>query len=105
MTRSSDDLPAPLAPRPPILAAGNIEMLIPDRTSRSGGWNRRRSRMVKMNWGPMPGDRSPERPGSETRNGPGVGPGPLQWDLAVQVDRRPELRERVVPERRLSWCL
>src|SRR5438874_2289696 len=48
MIRSSDDLPAPLDPRTPILAPGNIEMLMPRSTSRSGGWNRRRSRMVKM---------------------------------------------------------
>src|ERR1700704_807945 len=49
MMRSSDDLPAPFAPRTPILAPGNIEMLMRLSTSRSGGWNRRRSRMVKMN--------------------------------------------------------
>src|SRR4051794_35980221 len=96
MILSSDDLPAPLPPRTPILAAGNIEMLIPDRTSRSGGWNRRRSRMVKMNWGAIEADPS----GGARGDGPDAEPGPPSWDLAVQVDRRPELPERVVPGRR-----
>lgn len=37
MIRRSDDFPEPLAPITPILAPGNIEMLIPLSTSRSGG--------------------------------------------------------------------
>src|SRR5438445_13668148 len=79
MIRRSDDLPAPLAPRTPILAAGNIEMLMPERTSRSGGWNRRRSRMVKMNWGAM----APNLAGAPTRNGPDAMPGPLHGILLL----------------------
>src|SRR5689334_2211203 len=54
MIRSSVDLPLPFAPSTPILAPGYIEMLMPFRTSRSGGWNRARSRMVKMNCGAIP---------------------------------------------------
>src|SRR5829696_9043675 len=53
MIRSSDDLPEPFDPMTPILAPGYMEMLLPLSTSRSGGWNRRRSRMVKMNCGAM----------------------------------------------------
>ena len=37
MMRRSDDFPDPLAPMTPILAPGYIEMLMPFRTSRSGG--------------------------------------------------------------------
>src|SRR6266566_1101345 len=59
MMRSRDDLPAPLAPSTPILAPGNIEMLMPRRTSRSGGWNLRRSRIVKMNCAGMETNLSP----------------------------------------------
>jgi hypothetical protein len=33
-----------------------------------------------------------------TRNDPDAEPGPLQWDLALQVDRRPELREESFPD-------
>src|SRR5438128_948574 len=54
MILSSEDLPEPLAPRTPILAPGNIEMLMPRSTSLSGGWTRRRSRMLKMNCAGMP---------------------------------------------------
>src|SRR5437764_7933607 len=54
MILSSEDLPEPLAPRTPILAPGNIEMLMPRSTSLSGGWTRRRLRIVKMNWTGMP---------------------------------------------------
>ena len=53
MIRRRLDFPAPLPPRTPIFAPGYIEMLMPRSTSRSGGWNRRRSRMVMMNWGAM----------------------------------------------------
>src|SRR6476660_7832737 len=90
MMASSDDLPDPLAPSTPILAAGNIEMLMPERTSRSGGWNRRRSRMVKMNWGPM----APKLAATPTRNGPGAMPGPLHGILLLSGGPPPGAPDR-----------
>src|SRR3954468_22490733 len=68
MIRNRDDLPDPLAPSTPIFAPGNIEMLIPRRTSRSGGWNRFRSRMVKMNCAGMASHATWGTPGEVRRS-------------------------------------
>ena len=54
MMRSTEDFPDPFAPITPILAPGKNDRLMPRSTSRSGGWKRRRSRMVKMYWGGIP---------------------------------------------------
>src|SRR5262249_42401461 len=51
MIRRSVDLPAPLAPRTPILAPGKKASEMPRRISRLGGATLRRSRVVKMYWG------------------------------------------------------
>src|SRR5881397_2940964 len=80
MMRSRDDLPAPLAPSTPILAPGNIEMLMPRSTSRSGGWNLRRSRMVKMNCAGMATNLSPV--------------GERGWQRSLVDDREPLVRPR-----------
>src|SRR4249920_3555029 len=50
MIRRSVDLPAPLAPRTPILAPGKKASEMPRRISRFGGTTLRRSRVVKMYW-------------------------------------------------------
>jgi hypothetical protein len=50
--------------------------------------------MVKMNWGAIEADPS----GGARGDGPDAEPGPPSWDLAVQVDRRPELREESFPD-------
>src|SRR5688572_8326231 len=50
MIRRSVDLPAPFAPRTPILAPGRNDSQIPRRISRCGGTTFRRLTIVKMYW-------------------------------------------------------
>src|SRR5436190_19012694 len=55
MMRRRVDLPAPFAPRTPILAPGKKESQIPRRISRCGGTTFRRLTIVKMYWWGMGG--------------------------------------------------